>query len=242
MNLTGQLRRSRRPVVILVAILVVALAVEAGFYLGQHSAFNGLGADPETYQDMQAELISMKNALRSRNAELEIVSTRREVDQQALELVRKDLAAQNEEIAALEEGLAFYRGLMSPGEIAPGLNLHVLELMAGELPRQYFFRIVLQQEARKHALLKGSLEAVISGVKGGEVVEYSLAELSDDLEAERIALQFRYFQSIEGELVLPEGFEPVEIRVQASTKKPNNFEISVIYPWHLEERFTHVGK
>lgn len=242
MDLTGQLRRSRRPVVILVAILVVALAVEAGFYLGQHSAFNGLGADPETYQDMQAELISMKNALRSRSAELEIVSTRREVDQQALELVRKEMAGQEEEIAALEEGLAFYRGLMSPGEIAPGLHLHVLELMAGELPRQYFLRIVLQQEARKHALLKGSLEAVISGVKGGEVVEYSLAELSDDLEAEQIALQFRYFQSIDGELVLPEGFEPVEVRVQASTRKPNNFEISESYPWHLEERFTHVGK
>ena len=241
-DLTGQLRRKRRPIVILVVILMMALAVEVGFYLGQHSAFSGMGANPETYQAMQAELLSVKNALRSRDAELEIVSTRREVDRQTLELVRKELAGQNDEIAALEEGLAFYRGLMSPGDIAPGLNLHGVELTVGEQPGHYFFRIVLQQEARKHALLKGTLEAVISGVMDGEVAEYSLAELSDDIEADGIALQFRYFQSIEGQLVLPQGFEPREVRVQASTKKPNKFEIREEYPWQLEERFTHVGK
>ena len=242
MNLSGQLRRKRRPIIILVVILVLALAVEAGFYLGQHSAFGGMGATPETYQAMQAELISVQNALRSRVAELEIVGTRREVDRQTLELVRKELAGQNEEIAALEEGLAFYRGLMSPGDIAPGLNLHDLELTVGERPGHYFFRIVLQQEARKHALLKGKLEAVISGVQDGNEVEYSLAELSDDIEAEGVPLQFRYFQSIEGQLVLPQGFEPGKFRVQASTKKPHEFEIREEYPWQLEERFTHVGK
>ena len=241
-DLTAPLRRKRRPIVILIVILMMALAVEVGFYLGQHSAFSGLGANPETYRAMQAELLSVENALRSRDAELEIVSTRREIDRQSLELVRKELAGQNDEIAALEEGLAFYRGLMSPGDIAPGLNLHGVELKEGEQPGHYFFRIVLQQEARKHALLKGTLEAVISGVMDGEVAEYSLAELSDDIEADDIALQFRYFQSIEGQLVLPQGFEPREVRVQASTTKPDKFEIREQYPWQLEERFTHVGK
>ena len=237
-----QLRQGKRPVVILVAILLLALAGEVGFYLGQHSAFAGMGASPETYQAMQAELIAVEGALRSRSAELEIISTRHEVDRQALEMVRKELAGQQEEIAALEEGLAFYRGLMSPGKIAPGLNLHTVELSAGELPRQYIYRIVLQQEARKHVLLKGELEAVISGVIDGELVEYPLAELSEDFELGGVALQFRYFQSIEGQLVLPPGFEPTELRVQASTKAPHKFEISEKYPWRLEERFTHVGK
>lgn len=242
MSLIDQLKRGKRPIVVLVAILILALAGEVGFYLGQRSAFAGMGATPQTYPAMQAELIAVESALRSRDAELEIISTRHEVDRQALELVRKELAGQKEEIAALEEGLAFYRGLMSPGKIAPGLNLHAVELRAGELPRQFFFRIVLQQEARKHALLKGELEAVISGVLDGEVVEYSLAELSEDLELGAVALQFRYFQSIEGQLILPPGFEPAEVRVQASTKAPHKFEISEKYPWRLEERFTHVGK
>jgi hypothetical protein len=241
-DLTGQLKRMRRPIVILVVILLLALAVEVGFYFGQHSAFGGMGADPDNYQAMQAELISVENALRSRDAELEVTRTRREIDRQTVELVRKGMADQNEEIAALEEGRAFYRGLISPGDIAPGLNLHGLELMVGEQPGHYFFRIVLQQEARKHALLKGKLEAVISGVMDGKVAEYSLAELSDDIEGDGIALQFRYFQSIEGQLVLPQGFEPGEVRVMASTEKPHKFEIRENYPWQLEERFTHVGK
>ena len=242
MAVTDQLIRGKRPIVILVALLIVALAVEVGFYLGQRSAFAGMGASPKTYPAMQAELIAVENALRSRDAELEITSTRHEVDRQALELVRKELAGQEEEIAALEEGLAFYRGLMSPGNIAPGLNLHAVELKAGPLPQQYFFRIVLQQEARKHALLKGELAAVISGTLDGEVVEYPLAELSEDFDAGAVPLQFRYFQSIEGRLTLPPGFTPTEVQVQASTKAPHKFEISEKYPWRLEERFTHVGK
>lgn len=242
MGLTSRLGRMKRPIVVLVVTLVLALAVEAGFYFGQHTAYGGMGADPKAYQAMQVELMSVENALRSRNAELEILSTRHEVDRQALELVRKDMAAQNEEVAALEEGLAFYRSLMSPSDIAPGLNIRGIELMAGEQPRQYFFRIVLQQEARKHALLKGSLSAVISGLMAGVAVEYSLAELSEDAGDGGIALQFRYFQSIEGHLVLPDGFEPREVTVQASTLKPQKFEIREEYPWQLEEKFTHVGK
>ncbi len=242
MDLTTSLQRKKRPLVVLVVVLVLALALEAGFYLGQHAAFSGMGAEPETYQAMQEELISVESALRSRNAELEILSTRHEIDRQALELVRKELAGQNEEIAALEEGVTFYRSLMSPGDIAPGLSLRAIEFMEGEQPRHYFFRIVLQQEARKHAQLKGSLAAAISGMMDGAPVEYSLAELSEDYGDAGIPLQFRYFQSIEGQLVLPEGFEPTEVKVLANTLKPNKFEIREEYPWRLEERFTHVGK
>jgi hypothetical protein len=241
-DLTTSLLRKKRPIVVLVVILVLALALEAGFYLGQHAAYSGMGAEPETYQAMQEELIFVENALRSRGAELEILGTRREVDRQALELVRKDLAGQNEEIAALNEGLTFYRSLMSADDIAPGLRLRGIELMAGEQPRQYFFRIVLQQESRKHEQLKGSLTATISGMTDGAPMEYSLAELSEDYGDAGIPLQFRYFQSIEGQLVLPEGFEPGEVRVLADTLKPNKFEIREEYPWQLEERFTHVGK
>ena len=44
--------------------------------------------------------------------------------------------------------------------------------MAGEQPGQYFYRIVVLQEARTYEQLVGSLSVVISGVKGGAAVEH----------------------------------------------------------------------
>ncbi len=230
--------KDRRPIVILVITLVLALFLEAGFYLGQHAAYSGMGAKPKSYKAMQQELISVQNALRSRDDELAIQRTRHEVDRQALELVRKEMAGQNEELAGLQEGLAFYRSLMSPGEIAPGLSLRSFELTAGDQPRQYAYRMVLQQEARKHDQLKGTLTAIVSGMADGKPVEYALGDISEDFDP---GLQFRYFQSIQGSLILPGGFEPGTVRIRARTVKPNAFDVSQEYPWRLKERFTHVG-
>ena len=240
--MADRLQQLRRPVAVVVVVLVLALVLEAGFYLGQHAAFSGMGARPRTYSEMQEQLLAVQKTLQSRDAEVAILQTRQEVDRQALELVRRELAAQKEEIAGLEEGLGFYRSLISPGEIAPGLSLRGVELKAGDQPRQYLYRIVVQQEARKHEQLQGSLDVTINGIEGGQPIRYALADLSEDFQGKGSALHFRYFQSIEGTLTLPEGFEPGVVSVEAKTLKPNEFVIREDYPWQLEERFTHVGK
>lgn len=232
----------RKRVFILVITMALALALTAGFYLGEHAAYDGLGAKPKRYRAMQADLVVLRRALAARETELAIQGTRYEVDRQALELVRKDMAAQQEELAALEEGLAFYRSLLTPGEIAPGLSLREIELVAGERPRHFLFRIVVQQEARKRDLLKGELSVTVRGKRAGVAVEYSLAQLSDDVEVGGVSLAFRYFQSVEGDITLPEGFEPQELTVVAKTSGARRLEASQEFPWKLDERFTHVGK
>jgi hypothetical protein len=235
-------RQRHRAIIILVITLVVALVLEAGFYLGQRAAFAGMGAKPKTYRAMQEELLSIQNALQSRDAELAIQRTRNEVDRQALELVRKDMAGQKEDMARLEEGLEFYRSLISPGELAPGISLRKLELLSGKQPRQYEYRIVVQQEARNYEQLNGTLSVEVSGLSSGKQVTYPLGELSEDIDGEGASLRFTYFQSIQGRLLLPAGFEPQSVTVVARTLAPHQLEIREAFPWQLQERFTHVGK
>ena len=133
---------------------------------------------------------------------------------------------------------------MGGSALGSGIPHHagLLCYKAGDQPGQYFYRIVVQQEARTHEQLKGTLSVVVRGEKAGKPVEYPLQELSDDFRAGGSALQFRYFQSVEGLLALPEGFEPDSVRVQVRTLKPDEYNIGEDYPWQLEERFTHVGK
>jgi len=234
----------RRQLQLLIAAVTVllGLALAAGFYLGHDAAYREMGAKPKSYRAMQDQLLATRNALRDLEAKAEIQRTRHEVDRHALELVRRDMAAQQEEIAGLEEGLAFYRSLIAPGEIAAGLSLRKLELVAADVPGSYLFRIVVQQEARKYELLQGQLEVTLSGQLEGEPVTYPLGELSEDVEGGSVPLRFRYFQAVEGVITLPQGFVPEQFTVVASTSKPRQLEVREQYPWQLDERFTHVGK
>lgn len=238
----GKQSGRRRQLLVAAVTLLVAAALSAGFYLGQYAAYEGMGAKPRSYRAMQAELLELRGALVERDTQLEIQGTRHEVDRHALELVRRDMAAQQEEIAALEEGLAFYRSLISPEELGAGLGLRKLELMVGSPPGTYLFRIVVQQEARKHELLKGQLQVTLAGQVAGEPAEYALGQLSDEVEGDSLPLSFRYFQAVEGTITLPEGFAPEFVTVVASTSKPHKLEVMKQYPWQLDERFTHVGK
>jgi hypothetical protein len=201
-----------------------------------------MGAKPKSYRAMQAQLLELRSALVERDTQLEIQGTRAEVDRHALELVRRDMAAQQEQISALEEGLAFYRSLISPEELGAGLGLRKLELLAGSSPGTYLFRIVVQQEARKHEMLEGQLQVTVAGQLAGEPVEYPLGQLGDGVEGDSLPLSFRYFQAVEGAITLPEGFEPELVTVVASTSGPHKLEVSKRYSWQLDERFTHVGK
>lgn len=234
--------RRQRKLQVVVTIMGLALVLFAGFYLGQRAAYSGMGLDPATFQQMEQRLPLLTSEISRLQGEMEVQLTRHEVDRQALEMVRREIVSQKEQLAVLEEGLLFYRSLMAPGEIAQGLSLRPVELVPLEVPGRYAFRIVAQQEARKHNLLKGELSAEVVGLLDGEEVSYPIAQLSDDVDGLDVPLRFRYFQSIEGELELPQGFEPKSVNLAARASSPRKSEVRVQYPWLVQERFSHVGK
>ena len=240
--MTADYRQRRKKVFIMVLVLAGAFVLALGFYLGHRAEFGGRGIDPDVYRAMQLELPVAREQQKLLADELQVQRTRNEVDRRALEMVRQALAAQKERIAELAEGLRFYTSLMAPEEIGNGLGLRNIELVARKAPGHYAYRIVVQQETRKHELLKGELYAEVFGTLDEEPVSYSLAELSDDIGDGALPLRFRYFQAIEGELILPAGFEPLGVSVVASSSKPRKAEVSERYPWQLQERFTYVGK
>jgi hypothetical protein len=241
-TMTTRYRQRRKRILVLMAVLASALVLALGFYLGQRAAYSGMNIDPDAYRAMELELPVARQQQKLLAGELQVQRTRHEVDRRALEMVRQELAAQNERIAELGEGLRFYTSLMAPEEINNGLSLRNIELVARDEPGRYAYRIVVQQESRKHPLLKGELYAEVFGIMGEQQLSYPLAELSDDLEDDVVQLRFRYFQAIEGELALPSGFEPRGVSVVASSSTPRKAEVRERYLWQLQERFTHVGQ
>jgi hypothetical protein len=231
-----------REVQALVVIVLAALVLGLGFYLGQRAAYSGMDINPELYRELKVAVPVAEQQIERLEHDLDIARARNEVDKAALEMVRQEIAAQKGLSLELGESLGFYQSLMSPEDVARGLSLKPIELMATEFEDRFVFRIVVLQAARKHTLLKGSLSVEVLGVMDDQPLSFPLAELSGEIEGEDVALRFRYFQAIEGVLILPQGFQPSSVTMVARASVPTKVEITEHYPWAVQKRFSYVGK
>jgi hypothetical protein len=215
--------------------LLVGLAVAASYAIGHHRGIS-----------LQADAVVERNALRiersrlSREAEelrQEVANLKlgTQVDHKASEEVRTQVIQLKAQVAELEEDITFYRGLMAPSDNASGLTIGSLNVLATGVPRQYSYKLVVQQLATNHQVLSGSLKVTIIGWRDNEQVSIPLHQLSEQIEDENIRLRFRYFQSIEGRLTLPEGFEPERIELLARSTGANATTAEKKFGWLVQE-------
>jgi hypothetical protein len=232
--------RRRRRLQVLVGLLLVGIFV-AGVLLG----IGGVDLQSSIAQekrDLQERVVLLTRQVDELQQWETNNQTRREVDAAALELVRLDLASQQETIAELERGIKFYKSLMTPEELAEGLSIRSLDIIPEDEPGHYQFRILVQQSTRKLQLLTGSLNIWVVGELNGKEEKFDLPALSDDLPNTNIRLRFKYFQAIDGELVLPAGFTPQVVQMSAKSTKPRRSEVNEEFPWSVQEKISHVGQ
>jgi hypothetical protein len=232
--------RRRRRLRVMMGLAAVLLFV-AGFTAGSWGGLPlGLESAMENRQLRERVLVMAKEleSLRQWKAENE---TRREIDRTALELVRQELATQQETIAELEKGIHFYRSLMAPDSEADGLSVRSIDIAPGANGK-HPFRILVQQSARKHDLLTGTLQVVVNGTLDGEAASYDLSDISDQVPNPDIRLRFKYFQAIDGLLELPAGFTPDSLSVSARSVTPRKSVVNKEIPWAVQEEISHVGQ
>jgi hypothetical protein len=185
---------------------------------------------------LRGEIVNQARQLEALRQWKSDAETRGEIDRAALEIVRIELAEQQETISELEKGVHFYRNLMAPGEMSEGLSVHSVDLKGSPGSGPYQFRILVQQSSRKHELLTGTLEVVVKGERAGEPISYNLSDLSEQVPDADIRLRFKYFQAIDGELELPEGFTPVTVSTTARSSKPRRALVQKDFPWSAQEK------
>ena len=74
-------------------------------------------------------------------------------------------------------------------------------------------KLTLVQAMRHESLVSGLAQVTISGMKGDEPARFTVGELLGQPRAQ-LPFSFRYFQTIEQAVTLPEGFQPFEAYVQ----------------------------
>ena len=122
------------------------------------------------------------------------------------------LATRDEEIAALRADVAFYERLVGPTQQPKGLNVFSSEFVAAA-GDAWQYQIVLTQNLNRGAISEGRMRFLIEGVRNGKLASVDWNELHQQAAMPGQSYSFRYFQALEGQVMLPPDFAPQRVRV-----------------------------
>lgn len=228
---------------LVVVLSITALAV-AGWSLFEYGRYRA-GFDQADAIREHDGLVKAKERLqkqvehlREKKAVLERAS---QIDHQANADLQGNLKNLQDEILELKEELAFYRGIVSPRDTSPGLRLQSFHVEPTGQARRYRFTVVLTQVLKNDTVIRGRVRLSIDGLQQGLQKELSL----DDVTAKNVKelpYKFKYFQNIEGDLLLPKGFTAQRVTVQVLPRGRGRDKIEQTFDWPAEEKQTHVGQ
>ena len=188
------------------------------------------------YEKLRGDLESTKTELATAQKDLESTREREslaarsdQVSRTANSSLQDSLREREEEIAALRADLAFYQRLVGGRAPRQGLTVHQLALKPIGQSAGYAFRLTLTQNMKKAETSNGEVRLEVDGVRGAKLAGLNWKDLTQDQQAEPIKFKFKYFQQLDGSLMLPEGFQPNRVTVTA--KSDSGDEVKQAFAW-----------
>lgn len=142
--------------------------------------------------------------------------------------LQRTLAERDEEIAGLRADVAFYENFVGATGQRRGLSVHQIEMrpQSGEVWR---FTATLTQNVNRGAVNTGRLTLAIEGTRNDRLEKLSWSTLRKSPAAQGQPYSFKYFQQVEGEVMLPAGFKPLRVSVRLVPQGGSAVEQS--FPW-----------
>ena len=213
-NKTGELvvkrRLPSRTKLLLSISVVLILVLSAGWIYNYGLSMAGFARDSADLEQNRLQQALDRQDTENRELRESLARAQRSVqmNETAFQELDRALKASAQEIVKLREELNFYRNIISPTDKRSGLRIQNLYIEpAGS--SQYRYKLVLIQALKHDYIIRGSANFEISGTQAGES-----KVLTFPAGKERpIAVNFKYFQDIEGRFDLPKNFKPHRIKV-----------------------------
>ena len=137
-----------------------------------------------------------------------------QISRQANADLQGTLAERDEEIAGLRADIAFYERFVGATAQRHGLNVHELKLEPQRDPQVWHFVATLTQNLNRGAVNRGRLLLALEVSEGGKMRRLDWNTLRQQQSAPGVDYSFKYFQQVEGDILLPEGVKPVRVVVR----------------------------
>lgn len=136
-----------------------------------------------------------------------------EISRTANAELQRTLAARDEEIAGLRADVAFYERFVGATGQRRGLSVHDLHMEPAN-ESAWHFTATLTQSLVRDADVRGRLTLSVEGTQDGKLRKLDWPALRGEGNAAPREFAFKFFQQVEGDIVLPAGFEPVRVQVK----------------------------
>jgi hypothetical protein len=185
-----------------------ALLVFAALAFGGWGLWRAYGPQPANAGDRLRAQASRIDAL-----EQEVATLKRsdQISRQANSDLQGTLSERDEEIASLRADIAFYERFVGSTAQRRGLSVHELTLAPQRDPQVWHFVATLTQNLNRGAVNRGRLLLSVEASNGGRMQKLAWGDLRQQRNAPGIEYSFKYFQQVEGDLLLPPGVKPVRV-------------------------------
>lgn len=226
-------RFDRGQIFVAVGVVCAVAFVWIAFELGQvRAGYNSFEA-AERYRELERVLEEQREEGRRLHEHIAQLETDRKIDGEAYARVERELATLEAEILTQQEDLQFYRGIVADQQA--GLRVQDFALWPGNGPLSYSMRLVLAQAMRAGSRISGSVELEIQGERDSKPLTLGLADmLGGTVRKSRLDFSFRYFQNLEAELILPEGFTPARVNVRLRPRGKAAESIEKSFDWAVK--------
>lgn len=190
------------------AVLMVGALI--GYFVGNRQEL----AQSSLLTVQQETLERQAKAIGQLKSELGIKETLLATQKAAFEQLQQALKDQEAQVQEQKRQLAFFERIMRPTGEQVGVVIDNLTLQETSIPGRYHYRLALTQPAKKRELFRGQVQIKVEGSQGDKPITLGSRELGMKVGEGRYAL--RYFQLLEGNWQLPEGFVPDRVRITIS--------------------------
>jgi len=172
----------------------------------------------------RARLKEQKSEIKTLGARLESVGTRLTVAEQeaavmrrANQLLREGESERQAEVNRLQSEVDFYQRLAGTSGSQSGLAVYHMEISPTGSGQVFRFVLTLTQNLRRSAITTGKVHIELQGTLEDRPLTLPWAKITDGSEPEP-DFRFKYFQQLDGYLVLPENFDADQLVVTLKAK------------------------
>ena len=228
-------RPGRRFVLVCLLVLSIGASAIGSFMFGYSNTLRSQQSEQATQQELSEQLIGAETENSELRRQVAILDRSSVMDQRATEEVQTTIIGLRDRVAQLEQDIVYYRQVVSAETEDTGLIISQLDIDATRESNRYRYKLVLrQQDADGDTFLIGHVNINLVGSQSEEQLILSLRDLSAEQDQLDIRLRFKYFQNIEGELVLPDNFSPDRLQVAAVSVEPVEKSINQNFSWVVE--------
>jgi hypothetical protein len=213
--------RRPRALVALATAVGIVVVFGLGVLTGHHAALVK-GSAARAF-----ELARRNEALQNQVA---ILQRDRQVSQIADRVLQKNLAERDEEIRSLRADQAFYSRLVGTDARPGALTVHGVVVKPIARTHAFNFTVTLTHSAEGGKETDGKLSLAVEGIRGDKLAVLDWSDLGGPSGGDGLPFAFKYFQQVQGTLMLPQGFTPNRIRVTLDPDQGQTVTRSL--PWN----------